>query len=103
MHVIAAGSLLEFALSELPSFGVGRVRSLFMYPFSFIEFLGALNEKPLVSLIQQSNSAKPLNAIFHEKLKMYFKKFLIIGGCLRPFRLMSQMGIYWRFNGFWTI
>ena len=80
LHVISAGSLLEFALSELPSFGVGRVRSLFMYPFSFIEFLGALNEKPLVSLIQQSNSAKPLNTIFHEKLKMYFKKFLIIGG-----------------------
>ena len=80
LHVIAAGSLLEFALSELPSFGVGRVRSLFMYPLSFIEFLGALNEKPLASMIQQSNSAKPLNSIFHEKLKIYFKKFLIIGG-----------------------
>jgi len=80
LHVIAAGSLLEFALSELPSFGVGRVRSLFMYPLSFIEFLGALNEKPLASMIQQSNSAKPLNPIFQEKLKIYFKKFLIIGG-----------------------
>jgi len=34
----------------------------------------------LVGLIGQSNSDKPLNAIFHEKLKMYFKKFLIIGG-----------------------
>ena len=80
LHVIAAGSLLEFALSELPSFGVGRVRSLFMYPFSFIEFLGALNEKPLASMIQQSNSERPINPIFHEKLKSYFKKFLIIGG-----------------------
>jgi predicted AAA+ superfamily ATPase len=80
LHVIAAGSLLEFALSELPSFGVGRVRSLFMYPFSFNEFLGALNEAQLVRMLQQSNSAKPLNAIFHEKLKTYFKKFLIIGG-----------------------
>ena len=80
LHVIAAGSLLEFALSELPSFGVGRVRSLFMYPLSFIEFLGALNEKPLASRIQQSNSERPINPIFHEKLKVYFKKFLIIGG-----------------------
>ena len=80
LHVIAAGSLLEFALSELPSFGVGRVRSLFMYPFSFIEFLGALNEKLLASMIQQSNSERPINPIFHEKLKSYFKKFLIIGG-----------------------
>lgn len=55
LHVIAAGSLLEFALAELPSFGVGRVRSLFMYPFSFIEFLGALNENRLVNMLQQSN------------------------------------------------
>ena len=30
LHVIAAGSLLEFALADIPSFGVGRVRSLFM-------------------------------------------------------------------------
>lgn len=80
LHVIAAGSLLEFALSEVPSFGVGRVRSLFMYPFSFVEFLGALNEKPLASMMQQSNSERPINPIFHEKLKVYFKKFLIIGG-----------------------
>lgn len=80
LHVIAAGSLLEFALSELPSFGVGRVRSLFMYPFSFVEFLGALNEKPLASRMQQSSPERPINPIFHEKLKVYFKKFLIIGG-----------------------
>ena len=80
LHIIAAGSLLEFALAELPSFGVGRVRSLFMYPFSFIEFLGALNEKQLVSMLRQSNPSKPINLIFHEKLKIYLKKFLIIGG-----------------------
>jgi predicted AAA+ superfamily ATPase len=71
---------LEFALAELPSFGVGRVRSLFMYPFSFIEFLGALNEKQLVSMLRQSNPSKPINLIFHEKLKIYLKKFFIIGG-----------------------
>jgi uncharacterized protein len=80
LHIIAAGSLLEFALAELPSFGVGRVRSLFMYSFSFIEFLGALNEKRLVSMLQQANPSKPINLIFHEKLKIYLKKFLIIGG-----------------------
>ncbi len=80
LHVIAAGSLLEFALSDLPSFGVGRVRSLFMYPFSFYEFLGALNESQLMEMVQASNSSNPLNPLIHEKLKTYFKKFLIIGG-----------------------
>jgi len=39
LHVIAAGSLLEFALKNLSSFGVGRIRSMFMFPFSFDEFL----------------------------------------------------------------
>ncbi len=39
LHIIAAGSLLEFTLKELPSFGVGRIRSLFIYPFSFDEIL----------------------------------------------------------------
>lgn len=77
LHVIAAGSLLEFALAELPSFGVGRVRSLFMYPLSFTEFLGAVNEKPLARLIQQSNAANPINPIVHNKLKIYFAVLLI--------------------------
>lgn len=39
LHVIAAGSLLEFALAEIPSFGVGRIRSMFVYPLSFEEYL----------------------------------------------------------------
>ena len=41
LHVVAAGSLLEFALKKMAFFGVGRVRSLFMYPMSFDEFLAA--------------------------------------------------------------
>lgn len=80
LHVIAAGSLLEFALSELPSFGVGRVRSMFVYPLSFTEFLGALNEKALVKAILKAGANTPLNEMVHNKLKIYLKKFLIIGG-----------------------
>jgi predicted AAA+ superfamily ATPase len=92
LHVIAAGSLLEFALAELPSFGVGRVRSLFMYPLSFTEFLGAVNEKPLARLIQQSNAANPINPIVHNKLKIYFKKFLIIGGMPQAVQTFAAKG-----------
>ncbi len=39
LHLIAVGFLLEFALSEIPSQGVGRIQSLFMYPMSFVGFL----------------------------------------------------------------
>jgi predicted AAA+ superfamily ATPase len=92
LHVIAAGSLLEFALAELPSFGVGRVRSLFMYPFSFQEFLGALREKPLLGLVRRSDPSTPLHAIFHEKLKGHLKKFLIIGGMPQAVRTYVEKG-----------
>ena len=77
LHLISAGSLLEFALSELPSFGVGRVRSVFMYPLSFDEFLGALGEHRLIALKKEGNE---LLLPFHHKLIEYFKKFLLIGG-----------------------
>ncbi len=47
LHVAAAGSLLEFTLSEIPSMGVGRLHSLFMYPLSFLEYLSASGQEPL--------------------------------------------------------
>ncbi|MDR1182376.1 MAG: AAA family ATPase, partial [Bacteroidales bacterium] len=54
-HIIAAGSLLEFALEELPSFGVGRIRSLFLYPFSFDEYLRAMGMSLLADAIQKAS------------------------------------------------
>ena len=80
LHLIAAGSLLEFALEEIPSFGVGRIRSIFMYPLSFNEFLFAFNESALVNAKQKSTAEKPLNDALHIKLLKYLKKFIILGG-----------------------
>ncbi|MBY0426045.1 MAG: AAA family ATPase, partial [Cytophagales bacterium] len=80
LHIIAAGSLIEFALAELPSFGVGRVRFLYLYPFSFEEFLLSNHEERLLEILKNASPEQPLNEIIHEKLKQYWKKFLIIGG-----------------------
>lgn len=80
LHLIAAGSLLEFTLAEIPSFGVGRVRSMYLYPFSFEEFLLANKEKTLLEALKKATPEKEFSDIFHEKLKRYFKKFLVIGG-----------------------
>ncbi len=44
LHVIAAGSLLDFALKDI-SFPVGRVNVRDMYPMSFYEFLVALGKE----------------------------------------------------------
>ena len=80
LHVVAAGSLLEFALEELPSFGVGRIRSIYMYPFSFSEFMNASGEKLLWNEISKSSPEKPLFQAFHLKALDLYKKFLVIGG-----------------------
>ncbi len=80
LHVIAAGSLLEFALNELPSFGVGRVRSLFVNSFSFNEFLSASGEDRLLEIKEKASCDKPLSEAVHNKLLRYYKVFLVIGG-----------------------
>ncbi len=80
LHLIAAGSLLEFSLSEIPSFGVGRIRSIFMYPFSFNEFLLALGEEQILNIKQRANSLTPVAEVIHEKLLQYLKIFMILGG-----------------------
>jgi predicted AAA+ superfamily ATPase len=80
LHVIAAGSLLEFALSEIPSFGVGRIRSMFLYPLSFDEFMEVIGEHALLEAKKNANSKKPLSEPVHRKLISLVKRFLILGG-----------------------
>ena len=80
LHVVAAGSLLEFALEEIPSFGVGRIISMFMYPFSFYEFLGALGEELLLEAIREANPENPLHEVIHNKAVELLKRFLVVGG-----------------------
>lgn len=80
LHVIAAGSLLEFALEELPTFGVGRIRSMFVYPFCFEEFLIATGNNMLSQAIQNANFQNPLTEAVHSKALSLLKNFLILGG-----------------------
>lgn len=80
LHVIAAGSLLEFVMADIPSFGVGRVRSLYMYPLSFKEFLMAHEEHLLLEQLNKANVSRPLIGPIHQKLINLYKKFLIVGG-----------------------
>jgi len=80
LHVVAAGSLLEFALQELSSFGVGRVRSMFMYPMNFFEFLNASKHNLILQEIQNANCKNPLPEQVHKKAIEHLRKFLILGG-----------------------
>lgn len=80
LHVIAAGSLLEFTLEELPSFGVGRIRSLYMYPFSFDEFLTAQGLELMVNYKKKAHSTEPLLEKAHKDLVDQLRTFYLVGG-----------------------
>jgi predicted AAA+ superfamily ATPase len=80
LHVIAAGSLLEFIFEEIPSFGVGRITSMFMYPFSFYEFLAANGNGILANACKNASPRKPLSEPLHNKAIELFKRFMLVGG-----------------------
>lgn len=80
LHVIAAGSLLEFALAELPTFGVGRIHSMFMYPMTFDEFLLANKEDILLEARNAASSQSPLPEPLHEKLVSLLRTYMLVGG-----------------------
>ncbi|HAK75522.1 MAG TPA: AAA family ATPase [Runella sp.] len=76
LHVIAAGSLLEFALGDVGSFPVGRVEEMVLHPFDFEEFLMATGEENALKALRQI----PLPSFAYDKLFDLFKKYVIIGG-----------------------
>lgn len=76
LHVIVAGSLLEFALSDVTSFPVGRVNEMTLHPMNFEEFLLASNE---IASLEQLKII-PMNEFAFDKLFKLFNTYLIIGG-----------------------
>lgn len=81
LHVIGAGSLLEFALlSEEFRMPVGRIQYLYLYPMSFGEFLEALEETELRNHIREYKNLQKLPDGLHNKLNEYIRKYYIIGG-----------------------
>ena len=81
LAVIAAGSLLDFALEEATfSMPVGRVTYMYMNPLSFHEYLLATNHQPLFNLIQDYSLDNDLPEAIHLQLTDLFKEYLIIGG-----------------------
>ncbi|MGN0229923.1 MAG: ATP-binding protein [Muribaculaceae bacterium] len=80
LHVIAAGSLLEFALNELPTFGVGRIHSMFMYPMSFDEFLEANGQQLLIEARNRATTDNPLPEPLHDRLVEMLRTYMLVGG-----------------------
>ncbi len=80
LHVIATGSLLEFAFKNLKDFGVGRIRNAFIYPFSFAEFAEAVGDGILIGHMREATFSKPLPDVEHSMLLDLLKTYVIVGG-----------------------
>lgn len=76
LHVIAAGSLLEFAISKVESMPVARVEYLFMHPLNFTEFLQASGLNTFLKYLNEI----PVKKLAHKPLLEQFHKYAIIGG-----------------------
>lgn len=79
LHVIAAGSLLDFTTEEV-GIPVGRVMSFYMYPMSLLEFLHALDQELLVQEILAHTPDVPLSDPIHRKLLFFTGEYLAVGG-----------------------
>jgi predicted AAA+ superfamily ATPase len=77
LHIIAAGSLLEFALGEI-SFPVGRVQFAEIFPLNFIEFQMALGNEKAVEYL--TGTPEELSETAHQFLLGRLKDYFFVGG-----------------------
>ncbi len=91
LHVIAAGSLLEFAFGEI-SIPVGRIQYLHMHPMTFYEYLLAMGKEQMAeyTLNQPNDVAGSIQEIILKELRSYF----FVGGmpeCVKTYRDSGSM------------
>lgn len=81
LPVVAAGSLLEFALSSHDfSMPVGRISYLHLGPMSFAEFLDATGEDALLTSLLKFSAIDWPSPIVHERLSRLFADYSVVGG-----------------------
>ncbi len=76
LHVIAAGSLLEFAMRKLQTFPVGRVEFMYLHPINFEEYLEASGFSIPLDYLKNI----PINPAAHKVLIHQFNRYATIGG-----------------------
>ncbi len=81
LPVLAAGSLLDFALADHRfSMPVGRVAYLHMGPMTFTEFLAAVDAEKLASQIAAFEIERGLDPALHNRLMDLLRTYFFTGG-----------------------
>lgn len=86
LHVISAGSLLEFALKKVKSFPVGRVEFLYLHPLNFAEYLEAIEHE----VANEQLHKIPVNPVAHQTLMKLFNNYAISGGMPEVIKVYLQ-------------
>lgn len=81
LHVVAAGSLLDFALAN-PAFSmpVGRISYAHIEPMTFAEFLLACGEGRLLAFIRHAQISQPVPEAIHNQLMALVRTYSFVGG-----------------------
>lgn len=91
LHVVAAGSLLDFALRDFTySVPVGRVEFLFLYPLSFQEYLMATEGDELGEWLRTYRLATPIGSALQARLHEALRRYFFLGGMPEIVRAHSE-------------
>jgi len=91
LHVIAAGSLLDFAMREFEhSMPVGRIEFLHLHPMSFEEFLEAVEGSALASHLGRISLAEPVSEAMQRKLLEALRRYFFVGGMPEAVRVYVE-------------
>ena len=81
MPVVAAGSLLDFALRDHEfSMPVGRISYCYLEPVSFYEFLEASGNELLKTALVAAEETLELNPRLHQRALELFSEYCLVGG-----------------------
>lgn len=103
LHVVAAGSLLEFALGDqrLPM-PVGRIEYLHLGPMRFEDFLIALGHAPLAARLRNCGFAEMHRDVFpkavHDKCMELLRQYMVVGGLPEAVAAYARNGAAYSFE-----
>lgn len=81
LHVIGAGSLLEFALHDSNfQMPVGRVQFIYLKPLSFQEFLIAIGKQSFNEFLSSTTVKTTIPDALHQQLLKLVREYMILGG-----------------------
>ena len=94
LHVVAAGSLLEFLLQQV-SIPVGRVSFRRLYPLSFEEFLHNAGDAILLEQLEGHDYTKPFPSAVVARAEERLRSYFAIGGMPKVVDTFLSQNSYW--------